>query len=123
MTEAQVAALEQWAREAKKWEMVRTDEWPDAILALYETVRAQGAALRDGVRENWAMQHERDAAVARAEQAERERDEARTDLDGWVKLASSSRCIYCGQEFVHDPHDQESADEPKKAQEGGHDAA
>ena len=78
-TPEQITALEQWAR-------VTLDAYGTALaadirdicngyLALCETVRAQGAALRDGVRENWAMQQERDAAVARAEQAERERDE------------------------------------------------
>ncbi len=61
------------------------------------------------------MRAERDAARAEAAQARAERDEARTALDGWVKWASTSRCIYCGQEFTHDPHDQEAADEPKKA--------
>lgn len=103
-TPEQVAALEQWAREAKKWEMVRTDEWPDTILALCETVRAQQAEVTkwqtcSGCGEKmdapghctsaaaeWNAGHmamleqahnERDAAVARAEQAERERDEAR----------------------------------------------
>ena len=68
-------------------------------------IRHQREAERDAVE---AWQQERDAALA-------ERDDARAALDGWVKWASSSRCIYCGQEFVHDPHDQEGADEPKKA--------
>jgi len=58
---------------------------------------------------------ERDSLRAEVAQARAERDEARTALDGWVKWASTSRCIYCGQEFTHDPHDQEAADEPKKA--------
>ena len=64
---------------------------------------------------NERLTNEVERLEAEVAQARAERDEARTSLDGWVKWASTSRCIYCGQEFTHDPHDQKAADEPKKA--------
>jgi len=71
--------------------------------------------LVNGQRDEYCPECEIDRLRAALATAEAERDEARAARDGWVKWASSSRCIYCGQEFVHDPHDQEGADEPKKA--------
>jgi hypothetical protein len=37
------------------------------------------------------------------------------EVAAWQKWASSSRCIYCDAEFLHDPIDQDAADELKKA--------
>ena len=36
------------------------------------------------------------------------------EIKQWVAFASSSRCIYCEQEFKHDPFNQDAADEIKK---------
>ena len=76
-TPEQVAALEQWARDGKR---IAGD--PHAmVLALCETVREMQAEI-DQRTQAWAVaaderdraNGEKDAAVARAEQAERERD-------------------------------------------------
>ena len=57
---------------------------------------------------------ERDRLRALLATAQAERDALQASLDSWVAWAQSSRCIYCGQEFIHDPHDQTGADEAKK---------
>ena len=44
-----------------------------------------------------------------------ERDALHNEIAAWKKWASSSRCIYCDAEFLHDPINQEAADELKKA--------
>lgn len=103
----EVAALEQWAREAKKWEMVRTDEWPDTILSLCGTVRAQQKMHdADLTRDHAAILHwqaraERDAALqeAAAAQAAWASDVAEWKewllgaeqaRDGWQQLAEQA---------------------------------
>lgn len=42
-------------------------------------------------------------------------NDAVEDNRKWAEWASVSRCIYCDAEFHHDPHNQERADELKKA--------
>lgn len=99
------------------------------LIARVEAIEQGNGLAQRLIAERDAALVERDALLVRVDQwrqmADREatahvemraeRDEARAALDGWVQWASSSRCIYCGQEFTHDPHDQEAADEPKKA--------
>ena len=99
------------------------------LIARVEAIEQGNGLAQRLIAERDAALVERDALLVRVDQwrqmADREatahvemraeRDEARAALDGWVQWASSSRCIYWGQEFTHDPHDQEAADEPKKA--------
>lgn len=108
-TPEQVAALEQWAKQERDYATEMGCGTDYTSVNKLRDVLALCAAWREGQEDNLTLQliidgvnHDmrcddgsclrcqRDAAVARAEQAERERDEARTDLDGWVKWASTS---------------------------------
>lgn len=108
-TTEQITALEQWAKREHDYATEIGFGTDYTSVNKLRDVLALCAAWREGQEENLTLQliidgvnHDmrcddgsclrcqRDAAVARAEQAERERDEARTDLDGWVKWASTS---------------------------------
>lgn len=75
---------------------------------------AFSARLIDGTRDEYCPECEIDHLRTALATAQAERDALQASLDSWVAWAQSSRCIYCGQEFIHDPHDQTGADEAKK---------